>query len=204
MDTREVLNTFSRGDGHPVMLIPPFSNDERVLLLLRCFLKLLGYTIVPWNHGVNTGCKNQLAEKIATDVKAATDQFGQRISIVGWSLGAVYGWKVAHELPDHIHRVITLAGPLKGNLGVKDPQVLLEVLESSDRDTFRSWVFEIRKKGSPPVPCTCIYSMSDKTIECFAAMGDERTHSVEVEHCSHQMFGFHPSVLHEVVKALPA
>ncbi|MEM6806823.1 MAG: alpha/beta hydrolase, partial [Bacteroidota bacterium] len=98
------------GDGHPVLVLPGFLGNDFSTLFLRKFIKDLGYATYGWNLGTNLGDIRKLhvlVEKIE-DLQA---KHQSKVSLVGWSLGGVYGRQIAKRRPDLIRQIITMGSP---------------------------------------------------------------------------------------------
>ena len=86
-----LLASAPRGDGHPVLVLPGFITTDRSTSLLRRFLTRMGYDAHSWNLGRNLGPKaiGQEGEHLIARLDEIHAKTGQRISLVGWSLGGM-------------------------------------------------------------------------------------------------------------------
>lgn len=102
------------GHGEPVIVLPGFATDDHSTLILRSYLSLLGYRVSGWGLGINRGDISGVTPRVSELVRRTADQTGQRVRLVGWSLGGVVSREVAREEPDLVERVITLGSPVCG------------------------------------------------------------------------------------------
>ena len=99
-----------RGSRCPVMVLPGFLGGDDSTLILRRFLTRLGYTTLPWLQGQNTGQMELLDGAIRRFYKAH-QVYGEKIALVGQSLGGIYAREIAREFPDAVRCVVTLGSP---------------------------------------------------------------------------------------------
>ena len=86
-----LIATAPRGDGHPVLVLPGFMTSDTSTRVLRRFLRTLGYDAHTWNLGRNLGPKaiGAQGEKLIERLAEVHEATGQKVSLVGWSLGGV-------------------------------------------------------------------------------------------------------------------
>src|SRR4051812_38499597 len=83
-----LLGRAPRGDGHPVLVLPGFTADDRSTVPLRRFLAGLGYKVHGWGLGRNAGPTPHVIEGLRGLVEQVHHEHpGEAMSIVGWSLG---------------------------------------------------------------------------------------------------------------------
>jgi pimeloyl-ACP methyl ester carboxylesterase len=107
------LQLVARGDGHPVVVLPGFTASDQSTRVLRQYLTSIGYDARPWNLGRNLGLREVGAfDALHAQVDRITQQSGQTVSLVGWSLGGVHARNLAKRAPKQVRQVITLGSPL--------------------------------------------------------------------------------------------
>jgi pimeloyl-ACP methyl ester carboxylesterase len=169
------------GDGHPVVLFPGLATDARALGPLRNFCKGLGYSAVDWGRGFNTGPEGDAEHwlaGLARDIGEHAEDSGERISLVGWSLGGIYAREVAKQLgPRRVRRVITIGTPFSGSVRQTHAGFVYRLLNGHPA------VLEptlARRLSMPPdVPTTSIYSRSDGVVSWQACIQRGRHRAVE-------------------------
>jgi hypothetical protein len=121
-----------RGDGHPVLVLPGLYAGDDYLRFLRLWLWRAGYTPMRSGLSRNPGWSRDLVNKIS---RLVADHFagnGQRISVIGHSLGGIIGKSVALRYPDAVRQVITLGSPLAFSPEPLPKTVPITVLYSRD------------------------------------------------------------------------
>ena len=189
------------GDGHPVLVFPGLGASDITTLPLRTFLRRRGYTPYPWKQGFNRGPREGVLESCVERVRAlAARHPGQKVSLIGWSLGGVYAREMAKELPDLVRCVITLGTPFAGHPRATHAWRVFEFL--SGRSAHDPVLLE-RLRQPPPVPTTSIYSRTDGIVawRCSVNMEAPLAENIEV-HASHIGIGMNPIALHAVADRL--
>lgn len=155
-----------RGDGHPVLVLPGFLSNDLPTAPLREYLNLLGYKVYAWELGLNLGAKKigNTGQKLQGRLDKIHSETGEKVSVIGWSLGGIMARQLAKARPEKVRQVITLGSPITG--GPYDNRVwpLFKMLTGQDpksqdtRDQFHE------SQTSPPVPSTAIFSTEDGIV----------------------------------------
>ena len=151
------------GDQHPVLVLPGFMASDRSTAPMRRFLKQAGYAAYGWDLGRNTA-KVEFIAPLLDKLESLTDIHGERVSVIGWSLGGVFARQLAKAKPDLVRQVVTLGSPFKG---VGEPNNV-------------AWIYNLISNGKrvqeidqalfediplpPPVPTTAIYTKEDGIV----------------------------------------
>jgi pimeloyl-ACP methyl ester carboxylesterase len=167
--------------------------------LLRTFLKSRNLTPYGWTLGRNLGRqshpKTGCGEEVIARLKQIYHKHGQKVSIIGWSLGGIYARELARIHPEMVRQVITLGSPFSQSLKANRASKLFE---KTSGYSLHDMDLELRKnmKFSPPVPTTSVYSRSDGITawQCCLEIPDETTQNIEVV-SSHCGLGHHPFVM---------
>ena len=107
----------SRGDGSAVILVPGFLGSDHYLNHVKNWLLRIGYRAYLSGIGINADCPNLLIQnRLAETVNRAIKETGQKIHIVGHSLGGVIARAVAAQRPNDVASVITMASPFRGTV----------------------------------------------------------------------------------------
>jgi pimeloyl-ACP methyl ester carboxylesterase len=154
-----------RGDGHPVLVLPGLLAGDGSTWLLRRFLRQRGFQAQAWREGRNLGPREGLLPRLQQRLLALHEQSGQRVSLVGWSLGGLYARELARLQPQTVRQVISLGSPLYGH-----PR----------RNTRSWWTYRLasgraaqahpRRDGAPPVPTTSVFSRGDGVVSWRACV----------------------------------
>lgn len=103
-----------RGNGEPVVVVPGFLGSDIYLYELYLWLGRIGYKPFMSNIGWNADCLNSLSEILLETIERAKTETGQRVNLIGHSLGGVLSRSAATQQRDSIASVITLASPFRG------------------------------------------------------------------------------------------
>jgi hypothetical protein len=194
MEACSVLATYPKllsapkGNGRPVMVLPGFGTSDRSTIIFRQYLSLLGYQVFPWELGVNLDQKSagEHGERVMDRIKVIRAKTGQKVSLVGWSLGGIIAREAGRRDAEDVRSVITLGSPFTGNPHANAISKLYEKLTGNET---ASDVIRLRfAVGHRPlhIPSTSIYSKSDGIAawrNCISET-DSITENVEV-HSSH-------------------
>ena len=200
--TRPILSQVPRGDGHPVLVLPGLGASDLSTVVLRRFLTQFGYRSYPWGLGTNLGPTAKISAGMPARLGSLRARSGQKVSIIGWSLGGIFARRLAREAPDLVRQVITLGSPFR----------LQDHRHSNARvfyNLYRNWhVEELRQPleeglGPLPVPATSIYSRRDGIVSWRACIDvtSDRAENIEVR-SSHFGFGHHPAALYAMADRL--
>ena len=201
-----ILQAAPKGDSHPVMVLPGYMGGDGTTKLLRTFLKSRNYRAYGWDLGRNlgqysdlqTGCNNEIVDRL----KHIYQEHGEKVSLIGWSLGGVYARELARLHPDLVRSVITLGSPFAGDMRANHVTWLFEKTSGFKLQQMEG---SLRKKMSipPSVPTTSFFSKTDGITawECCIEIEDETTENIEVP-SSHCGLGHHPFVMWAIADRL--
>jgi pimeloyl-ACP methyl ester carboxylesterase len=204
MASSPLIGLLPRGDGHPVLVLPGFIGNDESTGPLRWALRTLGYEAHGWDLGRNVGPTDFVLDGMEARLEILHRQYGEPVSLVGWSLGGIYARELARDNPRAVRQVISLGSPFRMRRDDRSSiQHIAERFEASWRpDALRRALAEHEK---PPLsmPSTAIYSRSDGVVSwelCVVdAAGDHE--NVEV-YGSHTGLGFNPAAVYAVVDRL--
>jgi len=202
LGARRKLDAAPRGDGRPVLLLPGMINSDRSMVVLRRYLRRLGYRAEGWGLGRNLGVRAIGFEGalLLERVRSLHAETGQRVTLVGVSLGGIMARYAAHRLPDAVAEVITISSPFAGSPLATNVWRTFQLLTGERIDS--PGVLAQRKLVAEPlpVPSTAIWSRSDGFVNgmiCHDANG----RTIEVR-SSHVLVQVRPEVLLAVARVL--
>jgi pimeloyl-ACP methyl ester carboxylesterase len=189
---RDILSSAPQGDDHPVILLPGFLASDRSTAPLRKFLTHLGYDARGWGQGQNLGRFYKMRTILEAYVDDVYAQTGQKISLIGWSLGGVFARHLALVRPDKIRSVISLASPFAADIHANSARKLYEML--SKEGPAQSEDLE-RLAGDLPVPNSSIYSKLDGVVNwrTSIAKSADNSENIEIRLASHVGIGINPA-----------
>lgn len=195
-----------KGDGHSVMVIPGLGTNDSSTAALRNFIDSLGYQSHPWGMGRNMGPRRGL-DKLLNNLNRRVEEIsesshGKEVSIIGWSLGGIYGREIAKARPELIRQVITLGTPFKGEAGGTNAEFLYELL-SKDKSYRDPEILEKISKA-PPVPFTSMYSKTDGVVHWQTSIEDSGPflENIEVPGASHLGLAHNPISMYIIADRL--
>lgn len=172
-----LLDQCPSGDGHPVMVLPPFMASDQITSSLRGRIERWGYEVCGWDLGVNAQTRNSdsmaealsqrklVSERLAQSVAQLAHEKGQPVSLIGWSLGGLHALEVALAVPKSVRQIITLGSPLG------DPRATAIYALMNANGTQASTDSDVEKwlqgLDAPlhDVPFTCVYSATDGIVD---------------------------------------
>ena len=141
-----------RGDGHSVLALPGLGGGDGYLRPLRGWLRRIGYRPVDSGLEVNPGWSEDLLDELTGLVEQEFRRSGAKLTIIGHSLGGVFGYVIAAHQPHMVRQLITLGSPLRF----------------------------VRRRLSVSVPITAFYSRGDSVVRYPAAIAPD-THARNIE-----------------------
>ncbi|MBS1793544.1 MAG: alpha/beta hydrolase [Acidobacteria bacterium] len=122
------------GDGSAVIVVPGFLGSDFYLYELYLWLSRIGYTPYLSGIGWNADCLNTLNDKLVETIRRANDETGQKVHLIGHSLGGVLSRSAATQHPELVESVITLGSPFRG---VRSHPKVIEMSEKIRQRIFR-------------------------------------------------------------------
>ena len=188
-----LLAKLPKGDGQPVLVFPGLLAGDSTTLLLRAFLKHLGYVPFGWKQGINIGPRHGVLAGCRERIDEIHSEYGRKVSLIGWSLGGLYAREMAKLMPRTVRQVITLGSPFAGNPQATHAWRIFEYF--SGHSATDPNLLE-RLRTAPPVPTTSIYSKTDGVVawQCSVQAPAKQSENIEVS-ASHLGLGMNPLAL---------
>jgi len=199
---RKLLKKLPKGDGHPVLVLPGFGGSDRSTRPLRGLLEDLGYQAYGWGLGVNILFDEDLENEMVAMVEDIAHKTGQKVSIIGWSLGGIFAREVAKSCPDSVRCVITLGSPISGDMNKHThASKLFELFNGKPNAQQKARTFEM--STPPSVPTTSIYSKTDGIVAWEGSVQKqyEQTENIELA-ASHLGIGVNPLTMYVIADRL--
>lgn len=201
------LKRLGGGQGEPVIVLPGFAADDRSTAILRKYLNIWGYDARPWGIGQNLNpgdmmdtqstvaqIENNL-DRLAELLHQLKTDTGEKVSLIGWSLGGIVSRQLASRYPELVSKVITMGTPF-GDFRSTVVYPLLQRWSKNDVsvEDIETWN-ALTDAPLGNVPMTVIYSNSDGFVPPHNAR-DAQANVIEFIEvvCSHVGFGVHPVV----------
>lgn len=199
---REQLRTAPRGDGRPIMTLPGLVNSDLSNTVMRRFLNRLGYNAVGWGLGRNFGVRavGTEAELLIEKVEKLAEESGEKVTLIGVSLGGIMARIVAHRRPDLVREVITVSSPYAGPPTATNVWMAFELLTGEKIGDEGVKARGAEAAAPPTVPTTAIWSRSDGLVNGMICH-DEHCRAVEI-HSSHMGVQLKPETLLVIAEIL--
>jgi pimeloyl-ACP methyl ester carboxylesterase len=185
-----------QGDNHPVLVFPGFLASSRSTRPLRQYVADLGYRAHRWKLGYNMGYSYKLHYGMRDRVTELVERYGEKISLVGWSLGGVYARELAREMPDIVRQVVSMGSPFRGHPSSSNVHKIFNMFtEVPYEEMPNSFLQDMAHP--PPVPTTALYTRGDGVVAWQSTVELSDRPDVENIHVggAHMGLGFNPRSL---------
>jgi len=192
-----------QGDNHPVLVFPGFLASSRSTRPLRQYLADLGYRAHRWKFGYNMGYSYKLHYGMRDRVTELVERYGEKISLVGWSLGGVYARELAREMPDIVRQVISMGSPFRGHPSSSNVHAIFNMFsEVPYNEMPQSFLQDMAHP--PPVPTTALYTRGDGVVAWQSTVEISDRYDVENIHVggAHMGLGFNPKAVYALADRL--
>lgn len=190
-----------RGNGEAILVLPGYGAGDGSTVLLKTYLRVLGYSAHGWRMGRNSGNVPGLLPRLLKRLASMARRCNSNVTIIGWSMGGYFARELARERPDLVRRVITLGTPVIG--GPKYTVVAHSYRRHGVDVEAMAAEVDARNQVSLLIPVTAIYSRADNIVAWRACI-DTATRNIEhVEvRTTHLGFGFSPDVYQIIAQRL--
>ncbi len=198
---RLLMKRLPKGDGHPVIFFPGFVASDRSTKPMRNLFKDLGYKTYAWGLGRNLVFNDQREAEMQDLLKQVYETHGQKVSIIGWSLGGVFAREVAKALPDMVRSVITLGSPISGDSEHSNAHRFYDAINGQPSEDMKKRLAALNTP--PPVPTTSIYTKTDGIVAWRGSIQKPapNTENIRVP-ASHIGLGVNPLVMYAIADRL--
>ena len=194
-----LLASRPHGDGHPVLVLPPFGATDAYTSPLRAALRGLGYASHGWSLGQNLGPTAAILDGTPNRLRELHERTGQKVSVIGWSAGGILGREAARRHPEAVRQVVTLGSPFRLLLDERYKTHaaffyrIAERWHAAPTDTMQRSEY---RQPLLDVPATAIYSRTDGVTSWQWCLEDEGPRSENIEvYGSHCGLGHNPAAL---------
>ena len=191
------MKNLPRGDGHPVLFLPGFMASDHSTRPMRRLFDELGYQTHGWGLGRNVKFNEQRELAMRDLITGIAEQSGQKISIVGWSLGGVFARELAKMHPECTRMVISLGSPISSDRNHSSARHLFEAINGKTTAPEAEGRYA-DLDSAPPVPTTSIFTKTDGIVAWQGSV-QKAGQNAEVENiivpASHVGLGVNPLVM---------
>ncbi len=191
-----------RGHGEPVLILPGYGAGDGSTMMLKGYLRLLGYRARGWRLGRNKGAVDELLPRLLRRLGNFSRRSKEKVTIIGWSLGGYLARELARERPDLIRLVITLGTPVVG--GPKYTVAAESYRKRGiDIEALAAEVERRNRLADLEIPVLAIYSRRDSVVAWQACIDRQTPNIDHVEvRSTHVGFGFSPEVYQIIAQRL--
>ena len=195
------LSEIPRGDGYPVLIVPPVLRSDKNMENMKDWLSSYGFKV--FESGIEDSRKRDPRNDILgilSRIDKIFEQTGQKITLVGLSLGGIYTFVSAMYRPEKIQRVILVGTPIRKHVAeaAKGPYKEIAGAIIDGNASYNSFLSAIPTASMPyDYDLICMYSKDDEAFnweDCF----DERAQlSIEISG-QHRSLHKNPQVFNNV------
>ncbi|MCC7087592.1 MAG: alpha/beta hydrolase-fold protein [Chloroflexi bacterium] len=205
-----------RGEGEPVVVVPGFLATDVSMMELFWWLARIGYQPHFSNIGRNADCPDFIASKLLETIQKVHGETGQRVRLVGHSLGGLLSRSIALGFPEYVSCVISMGSPFR-EAGTAHPALIAatealrgpagkHVARNLKPSCFSgqcncSFGRSLASSGEYEVAHYAIYSKKDGVVEWENCVEEDPSLNDEVN-CTHLGMAFHPGVYRVLARRL--
>jgi pimeloyl-ACP methyl ester carboxylesterase len=124
-----------RGNGENVLVLPGYTCADFHTVALRSWLRRNGYRPLVSGLARMPAWSEETAEILCERAEALSRKIHNRITIIGHSMGGIFGWSIARRCPQIVRHVIVLGAPLASANGMLPQSVAITSIYSVGRPT---------------------------------------------------------------------
>ncbi|MXW25739.1 MAG: hypothetical protein F4Z77_05510 [Dehalococcoidia bacterium] len=183
------------GNREPVVVVPGFLGTDLSLMELFWWLGRIGYEPYYSGLGLNVDCPDASTDLVRGIVRRAAEETGQRVHLIGHSLGALIARSVAFDQPESVDLLISLAAPFN-EVAYVHP-ALIEAMAAVRRQagTHLTWnvapacysghcacpfTAHIMRPGQPTFRRRALYAERDGLVSPESCIEDEPEYNVGI------------------------
>lgn len=183
-----------------IILLPGFGTHPSRMRYMAQQLERAGHTVKSWGAGFNMGPTEESFEMVLRRVEQVHARYGEKVVLVGWSLGGLFAREVAKVYPQGVAKVITMGTPFSHSPYSNNVWKIYQLItgHSVEKPPIGADL-----KAKPPVETVAMWSPRDGLIHPRSARGlpGERDRVVALR-CTHMGFSNAPEVILALAKEL--
>lgn len=183
-----------------IILLPGFGTHPSRMRYMAQQLERAGHTVKSWGAGFNMGPTEESFEIVLRRVEQVHERYGEKIVLVGWSLGGLFARELAKVYPQGVAKVITMGTPFSHSPYSNNVWKIYQLItgHSVEKPPIAADL-----KAKPPVETVAFWSPRDGLIHPRSARGlpGERDKAIALR-CTHMGFSNAPEVILALAKEL--
>jgi len=186
--------------GQPVLVMPGILSGDRATSLLRRSLDAAGYNAHGSKFRFVTGITPARLAHAEQRLAEIYERTGQKVVLLGWSLGGIYTRVLAQRHPEKVAMVVTLGSPFSGD---RHANRAWRVYEALNDHTVDAPSLPDDPSQKPPVRTVAVWSPIDGVIapECARGQDGECDCAIEVP-TRHFAYGSSRKSINEIVRII--
>lgn len=183
-----------------VMILPGFATHPLRMRYLARHLERAGHKTKRWGLGFNLGPTENNIDELERRLCEIEQRYGQKVVLLGWSLGGLFARELAKRRPKLVRKVITMGSPFSGDPRSNNAWRLYQFVTGHSVD---APPVEIDMAEKPPVETVALWSARDGIVSVRSARGSqhERDRAIALK-CRHMGFSCAPEAILTVLKEL--
>lgn len=183
-----------------VMLLPGFATHPVRMRHMARKLEEAGHIVKRWGLGFNFGPSESNFEAVNARVRQLHERHGEKLYLVGWSLGGLFAREVAKLQPEAVAKVVTMGSPFSGDGHANNVWRVYHLITGH---SVNNPPVGKDRAAKPPVPTVALWSPRDGMIHPRAAAGKphERDRAIALR-CSHLGFAYSDEAIAAVMREL--
>lgn len=176
-----------------VMILPGFATHPVRMRYLARQLEKAGHRTKRWGLGFNWGPDEERFALLEERLALLHARHGQKVVLVGWSLGGLFARELAKRQPHSVAKVITMGSPFSGSPRANNAWRAYQFITGHSVD---APPIEAELAVKPPVETVALWSANDAVIapRCAAGRPGERDRATALR-CTHLGFSYDPQVI---------
>jgi triacylglycerol lipase len=176
-----------------ILLIPGFLAGDATLYPFANWLRSRGHQVFFSGILANTDCPRRVVNRLVNIVLERYARAGEKLVVIGHSLGGIYARELGRRLPECIEQVILLGSPIKDPHKHSNPYIKMLALLTRhiheighDCSDQLATICGVHGAKAPQIPETLIYSKSDGVVDwasCIEDGPEVKAFEVESTHC---------------------
>jgi triacylglycerol lipase len=178
----------------PILLIPGFMAGDVTLYPFANWLRSQGHKVFFSGIMANVDCPRRAVDRLCRILERLYDRHGEKVVVIGHSLGGVYARALAQRMPNQVAQTILLATPVTRLGQGSNPFVQMlatltiktnEFIHGCSGD-FADLCGVHSATPHPDIPESIIFSKSDGVVDwvsCLESAPNVRTFEVDATHC---------------------
>ena len=179
--------------GRSILLIPGFLAGDVTLYPFANWLRSRGHQVFFSGILANMDCPRRVVDRLVKIVIERYARAGEKLVVIGHSLGGIYARELGRRLPEYIEQVILLGSPIKEPHKRSNPYIkMLALLTRRIQEAGHgcsgqlATICGVHGAEAPHIPETLIYSKSDGVVDwasCIEDGPEVRAYEVDSTHC---------------------